>query len=110
MSHAKPEGQQGRITHEQQLRMLERKDDLPKAGEADAALRRTAEGGTPANPIKHPDARQSEFPVSQHGMNQERRRHKGGGSLLPVSLEPRGPVRPAARRRVPRGSPRRPNR
>ncbi|MBB5752048.1 hypothetical protein [Prosthecomicrobium pneumaticum] len=76
MSHAKPEGRQGRITHEQQLRMLERKDDLPKAGEADAMLERTAEGDVPPNPIKHPDARQSEFPVSRHGMNQESRHDK----------------------------------
>ena len=79
MSHAKPEGQQGRITHEQQLRILERKDDLPKAGEAEDALRRTAEGEVPPKPVKRPKARQSEFPISQHGMNQESRHHKKGG-------------------------------
>jgi hypothetical protein len=54
---------QGPKTHEQQLRILEKKPD-----ESDAR-RGTPRGGAQA--IKHPQARQSEFPVSRGGMNQE---------------------------------------
>jgi hypothetical protein len=46
---------QGSKTHEQQLRILDRKPDHP---------------GTPA-PYANPDVRQSEFPISRGGMNQE---------------------------------------
>lgn len=53
---------QGPKTHEQQLRILERKPDMPDAQRSDP----------PAVPaMQNPDARQSEFPVSQGGMNQE---------------------------------------
>ena len=54
---------QGPKTHEQQLRILEKKPDMPDA-------RRDA---LPSGPhaLKHPEARQSEFPVSQRGMNEE---------------------------------------
>jgi hypothetical protein len=55
---------QGPKTHEQQLRTLERKPDLDSA---------------PAVPSRRkPDseARQSEFPVSRQGMNQESQHHK----------------------------------
>ena len=54
---------QGPKTHEQQLRILEK-----KPVEADTR-RGTARGD--AKSIKHPEARQSEFPVSRGGMNQE---------------------------------------
>ena len=61
---------QGNKTHEQLLRTLEHKDDVPKRGD-------------PANPaaqdqakaVHHPEARQSEFPVSRGGLNQESRQH-----------------------------------
>src|SRR5215203_86200 len=53
---------QGPKTHEQQLRILEKKPDMPDARRAT----------TPPTPTaRNPDARQSEFPVSRHGMNQE---------------------------------------
>ncbi len=52
---------QGPKTHEQQLRILERKPDI---GSRDGQ----PEGG---RAMRNPDARQSEFPVSRHGMNQE---------------------------------------
>ena len=54
---------QGKKTHEQQLRILENKDDMPDA-------RR----GNPSNeraPMPDPDKRESEFAVSRGGLNQE---------------------------------------
>ena len=54
---------QGPKTHEQQLRILEKKPDMPDA-------RRDAPASG-SRLVKHPEARQSEFPVSQRGMNQE---------------------------------------
>ena len=59
---------QGKKTHEQQLRILENKDDVPKPGEPQAAAAgdfRQAER----------EERDSEFPVSRGGMNQESRDH-----------------------------------
>ena len=53
---------QGPKTHEQQLRILGKKPDIPDA--------RQPEPATP-KPLRNPEARQSEFPVSQGGMNQE---------------------------------------
>lgn len=54
---------QGPKTHEQQLRILERKPDLAaEHGESDPQ---------PSQPAPMPRARQSEFPVSRGGMNQE---------------------------------------
>jgi hypothetical protein len=54
---------QGLKTHEQQLRILEKKPDMPDARQDDLP--------PTTHPVSHPDARQSEFPVSQGGMNQE---------------------------------------
>jgi hypothetical protein len=54
---------QGPKTHEQQLRVFEKKPDMPQAG-------RDAPPPGPHS-VKHPEARQSEFPVTQRGMNQE---------------------------------------
>lgn len=59
---------QGKKTHEQQVRILERKPDVPDGPELDQASGRNVEN------IVHrpqPDARQSEFPVSRGGLNQE---------------------------------------
>jgi hypothetical protein len=61
-------GGQGRKTHEQFLRNLERKDDLPKPGETLAER--------PTHQPYDRDARQSEMPVSRGGMNQESSHNK----------------------------------
>jgi len=55
---------QGPKTHEQQVRILENKPDMPDG--------RNHSNPAPRAPaMKHPQARQSEFPVSRGGMNQE---------------------------------------
>jgi hypothetical protein len=63
---------QGPKTVEQRKRMLEGKDDMPRRdgdGEiSDDDVERKAQHLDPA-------ARQSEFPVSRGGMNQESRQH-----------------------------------
>jgi hypothetical protein len=59
---------QGPKTHEQQLRTLERKPDM-------AGAQHKSGGATP-HPVRHPNARQSEFPVSQGGMHQESDQNK----------------------------------
>jgi hypothetical protein len=64
--------QQGRKTHEQQLRMLERKPDYPDERRPDNEFARA--GST--NVLKHQDARQSEYPVSRGGLNQESQHSK----------------------------------
>jgi len=68
---------QGKKTHEQFLRNLERKDDIAKATELEAL-----EGENPATSkaIRDPDARQSEMPVSFRGMNQESDHNKHNDS------------------------------
>jgi hypothetical protein len=63
---------QGRKTHEQFLRTLEHKDDVPKAGEAEGL---EAEPTVTTRAPHDPEARQSEMPVSRSGMNQESRAH-----------------------------------
>jgi len=65
---------QGKKTHEQQVRILERKPDQPDARELDQAL-----GREPAHHAGHQaraEARQSEFPVSRTGLNQENDHNK----------------------------------
>ena len=60
---------QGKKTHEQQVRILERKPDVPDARELDQAI-----GHNPEDTAVHrarSEARQSEFPVSRGGLNQE---------------------------------------
>ena len=66
--------QQGRKTHEQQLRMLERKPDVPDSRQVEQEIARIQQGGA----VRHPrrDARQSEFPVSGGGLNQESQHNK----------------------------------
>jgi hypothetical protein len=68
---------QGRKTHEQQIRMLERKPDLPDARQMDNELAGTQAGfaGSP----RHDHARQSEFSVSAGGLNQESQHNKQNG-------------------------------
>jgi hypothetical protein len=53
---------QGPKTHEQQLRILEKRTDVADAPNPAAS---------PARAARNAGARQSEFPISQHGMNQE---------------------------------------
>ena len=61
---------QGPKTHEQQLRTFERKSGTA-GGENEASLPRNS----------NPSARQSEFPISRRGMNQEsdHNKHNDGG-------------------------------
>ncbi|WP_314945784.1 hypothetical protein [Bradyrhizobium cosmicum] len=59
---------QGRKTHEQQKRILERKPDVPDARELEQAAGHELD--TSARRAR-PEARQSEFPVSRGGLNQE---------------------------------------
>jgi hypothetical protein len=59
---------QGKKTHEQQKRILERKEDVPSPHRSDAERARTA---TDTARTARRDSRQSEYPVSFGGMNQE---------------------------------------
>jgi hypothetical protein len=63
---------QGRKTHEQQLRMLERKPDFPDERRLDSELGRTDS----ARVVRHQEARQSEYAVSRGGLNQESQHNK----------------------------------
>ena len=64
----------GKKTHEQQLRILERKPDVADTRRLEEEMRDP--GAAPEQVrLAHPEARQSEFPVSRGGMNQEDRRH-----------------------------------
>jgi hypothetical protein len=65
---------QGKKTHEQQLRMLERKPDVPDARQIAEEIARTQHDGG-AKTAKH-GGRQSEFPVSRGGLNQESQHNK----------------------------------
>jgi hypothetical protein len=60
---------QGKKTHEQQVRILERKDDVPSAVRSDAQKQRQAIDGSAK--VARRAGRQSEFAVSSGGMNQE---------------------------------------
>ena len=72
MSNAKDAGQ-GDKTHEQFLRTLERKEDIPSADEAERAAAASADGSAT---LHAREARQSEMPVSRGGMNQESNHNK----------------------------------
>jgi hypothetical protein len=66
---------QGKKTHEQQLRILENKPDVPDA-------RHAGELNPRRNPpLSNRDARRSEFAVSAGGLNQEsdHNKHNDGG-------------------------------
>ena len=65
---------QGKKTHEQQLRILERKPDVPDARQFEEDNESVARDGVARLPKRH--ARQSEFPVSYAGMNQESKHNK----------------------------------
>lgn len=65
---------QGKKTHEQFVRTLERKDDVPKAREMEQ-LEESYPAGVGRGP-RNPEARQSERLVSRRGMNQESQHNK----------------------------------
>jgi hypothetical protein len=65
---------QGKKTHEQQLRILERKPDVPDARQIEEEAARTQHDGG-AKTAKR-SGRQSEFPVSRGGLNQESQHNK----------------------------------
>ena len=60
---------QGKKAHEQQVRILERKPDVPDARQMDDAIK--AAGRDDAAHKAKEGVRQSEWPVSRGGMNQE---------------------------------------
>lgn len=65
---------QGRKTHEQQLRMLERKPDMPDSRQVEQEIARIQAGGAVRHPTR--DARQSELEVSRGGLDQESQHNK----------------------------------
>lgn len=72
---------QGKKTHEQQRRILERKDDLPPPDRSDAERQTDVIFG--AAKIERRGGRQSEFPVSSGGMNQESDHNKHNDRTQP---------------------------
>ena len=60
---------QGKKTHEQQLRTLERKPDVPDARRTEAELETAGQDARARTADK--GARDSAFPVSRGGVNQE---------------------------------------
>jgi hypothetical protein len=65
---------QARKTHEQQKRMLERKPDVPDHRRTEADMQR-ASAEAPAR-VPRRTRRQSDFPVSRRGVNQESAHNK----------------------------------
>lgn len=65
---------QGKKTHEQFERTLERKPDVPKDEAVDKHPERSH-----SRTQRNPDARQSEMPVSRQGMTEEDRQHNKSG-------------------------------
>jgi hypothetical protein len=66
---------QGKKTHEQQLRILERRPDVPELDRVEQAIA-NLRNNPPTRLPRHPEARQSEFPVSRGGINQESSHNK----------------------------------
>jgi hypothetical protein len=65
---------QGKKTHEQQLRILERKPDVPDARKVGQEIGGVARTGRVRSPKR--EVRQSEFTVSRGGLNQESHHNK----------------------------------
>ncbi len=72
---------QGKKTHEEQLRILERKPDVPDGRRVDQNITQTPQGDHVRRPRQN--ARQSEFPVSRGGMNQESQHNKHNNRTEP---------------------------
>ena len=79
---------QGNKTHEQQLRILERKADVPDQRQVEQAIGHNPEDNTVHQLNRR--ARQSEFPVSRGGLNQEsdHNKHNDGGQSGHKPLKP----------------------
>jgi hypothetical protein len=60
---------QGKKTHEQQVRILERKPDVPDARQTEASMNRT--GRDDRVHVAKGNVRQSELPISRGGLHQE---------------------------------------
>jgi len=71
---------QGPKTHEQQRRMLEKKPDAPDHRQAEKALDRPKDN---SRLQRRSAARESEFPVSRSGLNQESDHNKHNGPGQP---------------------------
>jgi len=65
---------QGKKTHEQQLRILERKPDVPDGRQTEEEIARTQREGSTKTAKR--GGRQSEFAVSRGGLNQESQHNK----------------------------------
>ncbi|MCA6113551.1 hypothetical protein J6524_01215 [Bradyrhizobium sp. WSM 1738] len=65
---------QGKKTHEQQLRILERKPDVPDARQVEEDIARAQRDGSTKTAKR--GGRQSEFTVSRGGLNQESQHNK----------------------------------
>jgi hypothetical protein len=65
---------QGRKTHEQQIRMLERKSDVPDARQLEEEMPEIPHEASRLP--RHSEARASEFAVSRGGLNQESHHNK----------------------------------
>lgn len=65
---------QGKKTHEQQLRTLERRADVPDARQIQQDVAR--QEGKAVSRLPKREKRQSEFPVSRGGLNQESRHNR----------------------------------
>jgi hypothetical protein len=65
---------QGKKTHEQQLRILERKADVADVRQLELEIAQIPERAAPRH--ARDNVRQSEFPVSRGGMNQESQHNK----------------------------------
>ncbi|MCA6120415.1 hypothetical protein J6500_00645 [Bradyrhizobium sp. WSM 1704] len=78
----------GRKTHEQQQRRFERKADVPDAREVEQASGRNPEDHAVHVPRR--EARQSEFPVSRRGLNQEsdHNKHNDAGQRGHAPIKP----------------------
>lgn len=81
----------GRKTHEQQIRMIERKPDVPNARRIEEKMTQLPEGASRLP--RHGEARQSEFVVSRGGLNQEshHNKHNNAGQSGHKPPKHRGP-------------------
>jgi hypothetical protein len=61
---------QGNKTHRAFLNNIEKQGDTPKAGDPHG------DPGAGTHAPRHPEARQSDLPVSRHGTNQESQHNK----------------------------------
>lgn len=81
---------QGNKTHEQQKRILERKEDVPSPNRSDAQRQSEVEAGSAK--VARQGVRQSEYPVSSGGMSQEsdhnKHNHQTQQSHKPQTPEP----------------------